>query len=466
MSVVKARAAKSASAKGKSKVVPVKRKPNPEKSGKGKQGRKAATHTKVDDGQDDGGAGDSSAGPFLYEGDPGFERAFQASRLARRQAQEAHEDDPGLEDASGLRPRQAPEAPEGQFFQEGDPGFEAAYQASRLRRQQAAQQAPQLPEVRHAPRRPPRRAPTPESVPREPLSHTESQARQGIEEAIQAARLRRRQARQAQAAPEVRPAPRRPPRAAPAHESVSRAYTSDSGSQSLEGPTLLAPSRPRPINPITGLPFLGPRRRPEALSGYGDRQTRRRSPAVGSSIRAAPSTSVRDNTMRPVAPRSGFPVPPAMNFRPSVYAPGPDGMHYHFTDNSGIPAFTRHFEPTNSHIGFTPYQRRVRAHQIPVPPPQPSVNPYSVPPPHQLSATPYSVSPPFPSLPFPPFTSPPPIQSNPIKIHTHTTTHHITPPIQLLILIPPDRPPLPTSTTTPSSPQQRPRRSHRQQSTA
>ena len=461
MSVVKARAAKSAPAKGKSKVVPVKRKPSPEKSGKGRKGRKVATHTEVDDGQEDGGAGDSSAGPFLYEGDPGFERAFQASRLARRQAQEAHEDDPGLEEASGLRPRQAPEAPEGQFFQEGDPGFEAAYQASRLRRQQAAQraaqQAPQIPEVRHAPRRPPRRAPTPESAPRELLSHTESQARQGIEEAIQAARLRRRQARQAQAAPEIRPAPRRPLRAAPAHDSVPQAYTSDSGSQSLEGSTLLAPSRPRPINPITGLPFLGPRRRPEALSGYGDRQTRRRSPAVGSSTRAAPSTTLRDNTMRPVAPRSGFPVPPTMNFRPSVYAPGPDGMHYHFTDDSAIPAFARHFEPTNSHIGFTPYQRRVRAHQIPVPPPQPSVNPYSVPPPHQLSATPYPVSPPFPSIP-----SLPLLQSNPIKIHTHTAAHQTTPPIQIqiqvLILILPDRPPLPTSTTTPSSPQQRPRR--------
>lgn len=426
MSVVKARAAKSAPAEGKSKVVPVKRKPNPEKSGKGKKGSKAATHTEVDDDQEDGGAEDSSAGPFLYEGDPGFERAFQASRQARRQAQGAHEDDPGLEEASGLRPGQAPEAPEGQFFQEGDPGFEAAYQASRLRRQQAAQraaqQAPQIPEVRHAPRRPPRRAPTgptPESASREPRSHTESQARQRIKEAMQADRLRRRQARQAQVASEVRPAPRRPPRAAPAPESVPQAYTSDSGSQSLESPALLAPSRPRPINPITGLPFLAPRRRPEALSGYGDRQTRRRSPAVGSSTRAAPSTSARDNSMRPVASRSGFPVPPTMNFHPSFYAPGPDGMHYHFTDNSGIPAFARYFEPTNSHVGFTPYQRRARAHQIPVPPPQPSVNPYSVPPPHQLSANPYSVS--------PPFTFPPPIQSYQdtyIRIQQHIKSHH------------------------------------------
>ena len=292
MSVVKARAAKSVPVKGKSKVVPDKTKPSPEKSGKGKKGKQAATDPEVEDDPEDGGAGDSSAGTFLYEGDPGFEEAFQAARLRRQQAQ------------------------------------------------------------------------------------------------------------QAQAAPEDRSAPRPPPLAAPASGSLPR---------------------PRPINPITGLPFLGPRRRPEALSGYGDRQTRRRSPAVGSSTRTAPSTTVRDNTMRTVATRTGFPVTPTMNFRPSVYAPRPDGMHYHYTDNSGVPAFARHFEPTNSHIGFTPDQRRARAHQLPAPPPQPRVNPYSVPPPHQSSANPYLVSPPFPSLPFP-------IQINPINIHT--TTQQTTPPIR------------------------------------
>ena len=265
--------------KGKSKVVPDKTKPSPEKSGKGKKGKQAATDPEVDNDPEDGGVGDSSAGTFLYEGDPGFEEAFQAARLRRQQAQ------------------------------------------------------------------------------------------------------------QAQAAPEVRP----PPRAAPAPESVP-------------------PSRPRPINPITGLPFLGPRRRPEALSGYGDRQTR-----------TAPSTAVRDNTMRPVGTRTGFPVTPTVNFRSSVYAPGPDGMHYHYTDNSGVPAFARHFEPTNSHIGFTPDQRRARAHQLPAPLPQSSVNPYSVPPPHRSSANPYLVSPPFPSLPFP-------IQTNPINIHT--TTQQTTPPVR------------------------------------
>lgn len=212
----------------------------------------------------------------------------------------------------------------------------------------------------------------------------------GFETAYQASIQARREARASGRAPRRAPRPGRRPSANPPnrrtpHVSVSELLgdTDDSNfvAPALRPDTVTAPrasappTRPtdapppaphRNISAITGLPFAGQHRRPEALSGYGDGPMRRRTSPVRDS-RVAQSTSVRtaeDNDGRDAvtrtsnAARLGLPV--ASTDRPpqSFYALGPDGSHHHHTDGSGTATYTTRPGPSsNPRVGFTPNQR-------------------------------------------------------------------------------------------------------------
>ena len=185
-----------------------------------------------------------------------------------------------------------------------------------------------------------------------------------FEEAFQASRRARR------AAQEARRPRRSTPQPVPGNPNPTLAVPGRS-SQASAPPAHLAP-RPaaaphQNYNPRTGLPFVGPYRRPHALSPYGEYQPRRRGSPMRE-ITFAPSASPRlDITGRPITVRTSD--PPARNFfttatpadrpRPNVYAPAPDGSHRHYSDNSGTPAFVRYppLLPSNSRVAFTPNQR-------------------------------------------------------------------------------------------------------------
>ena len=183
-----------------------------------------------------------------------------------------------------------------------------------------------------------------------------------FEEAFQASRRARQSAREARGPPRGTPqptprildrtlaAPSRPSRASapPAHLASGRAAASRSN-----------------YNPMTGLPLVGPHRRPHALSPYGDNPPRHRGSPVNE-FRPAPSSSARVNvTGRPITMRTsnppglGFPAAPADRPHPNVYAPAPDGSHRHYADSSGRPAFVRYPRPLppGSRVGFTTNQR-------------------------------------------------------------------------------------------------------------
>ena len=237
------------------------------------------------------------------------------------------------------------ESPAGGVFLEGDPGLEEAFQASRRGRtlQQAQGTAPRprvrFPqEDRHAPRTSPARNSSRDDVSdSELLGESESPtpvAPTQLADTVTAPRV---------SAPPTHPARRSPP--------VPR----------------------QRISAITGLPFAGRHRRPEALGGYRDSQIRRsRSPERSS--RAAASTGVRITedahgrgvvTRESNAVRFGLPTAPANRPPPSFYVRAPDGSHRHYTDNSGIPTHVSRPEPSsNSRIAFTPNQRREGHAQI------------------------------------------------------------------------------------------------------
>ncbi len=133
-----------------------------------------------------------------------------------------------------------------------------------------------------------------------------------------------------------------------------------------------APARRQRTSAITGLPYVGPDRRPEALHTYGDGQRSRRYSPVGvRNTRVAPpppsARVTQANPRRPAATRpssTNLPTAPADRPHRDVYVRMPDGSHHHYTDNSGIPAYIVRPEPPEPgadfgpRIGFTPNQRR------------------------------------------------------------------------------------------------------------
>ena len=217
-----------------------------------------------------------------------------------------------------------------QIYREGDPGFEAAYQASileRRRRQDIGQPHRQVhrgaprPASRH-PSRPAYHDPPRQYVPDSPPTRRTPQDDVSDSELLGYSEDR------TLVAPDARsnlfPAPRvsAPPRD-PANSPTS-------------------PPRRRRRNPMTGLPFEPLNRRPEALSGYSDTPVRRR----GSSIRrswVARSTNVhtpeddygRTGTTR--NPNTGFPIDPTTRSPQNYYDRSPGGSYYHDGDVSETP---------------------------------------------------------------------------------------------------------------------------------
>ena len=243
---------------------------------------------------------------------------------------------------------EAGDLPRGRLFFEGDPGFEDAYQAARAARRQAAP-SPQF--------RPSRRAPVEES---DDQPHSLSPNTPSASESLGALGGQG-------------PAPL-------AAHPRSNTTTTPSASTPLADPP--PPPHRTVISAITGLPLVGPNRRPEALSGYGDGPTVRRVPNVGST-RAAPSASTRatqGNTARNTGTRVGdfaFPVAPANRGRPDVYVRAPDGLHHHFTDNSGRPTYLTRATPDGPVTlirGMGPAQASAYAHTNMQSPTTPSVS--------------------------------------------------------------------------------------------
>lgn len=248
--------------------------------------------------------GDSSAAPLHFEGDPGFEAAFQASRRARRQAQDI-------------------------------------------------EHAPRPPHRRGPPTLPSRRAPRGAVLDSELLGDENIEGRTLV--------------------------------AAPSSDTVTARQESAPPTPPSNAPT---PAPRQRISAITGLPFAGQLRRQEALSGYGDSQFRRRGSPVRNS-RVTPSTRNRtteDNDGRAVltsnssAASIGLPVPPADRPHQSYYCPSPGGSHYQYTDNSGTPTSVTRPTPSSNSDGTIGANQRAPAQTTTQPPhPGPNVQPVSPP---------------------------------------------------------------------------------------
>lgn len=365
--------AQSTTAKGKGKVIPAKRKASPKNNRAAKKVRHAEVG--VNDDAEDSGVEDASRDSIIPESDDGFQNAFQASLHAPHSAREAPE---SLIQPQEARPARRPtriESLRNSILQPGDPGFEEAFQESNRARRRRAAEAAQAAgggtqEDRRAPNGPARSAP-----------HDLSQ---------------------------------RPPRPSSVHETpyLHRQAPSDtpSGLEPLGTEGRMPPTQaPRQnISAITGRPFAGPHRRPEALSPYGNNPVHHRSPAVGRP-RAAPPLGLRvtqGNTARPTATRTdntGRPSAPILPPRQGVYFRTPKGMHIYYPDESGIPAGQQQWEQSTTSTTFTHTQRRelelarrAQTNVHPPPPPslpQPSRPPPPPPPPQQSQNIPaHSVS--------------------------------------------------------------------------
>lgn len=254
----------------------------------------------------------------------------------------------------------------GHIYREGDPGFEAAYQASileRRRRQDIVQpqrQIPPRPAPRHShgvayhdrPRQYVPDSPPTRRIPQDDVSDSEILGYSEDRTLV---------------APDARsnafPAPRVPARPR----------------DPANSPT--PPPRRRRRNPMTGLPFEPLNRRPEALSGYSDTPVRRRGSSIRSS-RVAPSTSVHtpeDNhgpTGTTRNPNTEFSVDPANRPPQNYYDRSPGGSYYHDEEVSETPTSVTNPGPSSSSgMGFTqdrPAHGRTQSNGQPGQPPDPS----------------------------------------------------------------------------------------------
>lgn len=289
-------------------------------------------------------AGKAKDGAGKKKQNPG--KAGTAKKVKRSNAYRRHTRTTESEDSEGG------DSPAPQIFLEGDLGFEEAFQASRRGRHQVR-------DTGRAPQGPPRpgpRAPT-TSVNRR-RSHyqvSDSELLGDMEDDTLAP-------------------PTRPP------YTVAAPQVSALPTHPTNTPVPL-PRQNRNISAITGRPFAGPHRHPEALSGYGDSPMHRRGTSARDP-RVAPSTSVgitEDSNGRATVTRTsnaamlGLPVAQAHRPPQSFYAPAPDGSHRHYPDGSGTPSFATRPEPSSrSRMGFTPNQRAHRHAQTNVQPPIPA----------------------------------------------------------------------------------------------
>ena len=226
------------------------------------------------------------------------------------------------------------------IYQEGDPGFEAAFQASRLRRQ--AQQSARFPTRRHLSSSSRRTSPNsspPGRGPSGPSMVSDSELLGEMEDDT----------------PE--------PQSTVANPQVPTPH-----SQLTNLPAPL-PRQNRHRSAITGLPFAGSHRNRRGFHPHRDTQPRRRvSPNRDSPVAQTPRLQfTEDITGRAIVTDSSnaaaLELPVGQPDRPaqSVYTLGPDGAHHHYTDGTGTVSFTTYPEPSsNSRIGFTPGQRAFR----------------------------------------------------------------------------------------------------------
>ena len=223
-----------------------------------------------------------------------------------------------------------------QIFQEGDPGFEEAFQASRRRRQ--AQRSARSPRRRHrsSSRRTSRNSNSPGRGPSGLSMVSDSELLGEMEDESQVPRSTGTNA-QVQAPPSSPPAP--------------------------------LPRQNRHRSAITGLPFAGRHRNPRGFNPHqGAQPHRRASPTRDSPIAQAPRLQVTEDingraVVTGTSIAAALELPVAQPDRPaqSVYTPAPDGTNHHYTDATGTLSYTTYPEPSsNSRIGFTPGQRAFR----------------------------------------------------------------------------------------------------------
>ena len=230
-----------------------------------------------------------------------------------------------------------------QIFQEGDPGFEEAFQASRRRRQA---QRPRSPSLRHR------------SSSSRPTSRDSGRDPSGLSMVSDSELLGEME-----------------------DDTVPRSTTTNPNPASPSipsSPPAPLPRQNRHRNAITGLPFVGRHRNRRGLNPLRDIQPRRRaSPTRDSPTAQASRLHVTEDltgraivTGPYIAAALGLPVGQPNRPPQSVYTPTPDGAHHHYTDGTGRRSFITYPGPSsNSRIGFTPGQRASRQ---PLTNPQPS----------------------------------------------------------------------------------------------
>lgn len=217
-----------------------------------------------------------------------------------------------------------------QPFREGDPGFEAAYQASLGSRRQRRSnfRGPPRPAnlgrpSRHIPETPPTRlSPQDDVSDSELLGYSEERTLRTATEGSN---------------PPPDPRVPAPPR-----------NLANSPTPSLR--------RPR-TSPMTGLPFEPLNRRPEALSGYSDTTVRRRGSSMSS--RVPPSTRTQlsgDNDERTgptMNPNPSLPTDPANLLSQDYYYRSPGGSYYHDVSPEIPTSATNPWPSSSSGMGVT-----------------------------------------------------------------------------------------------------------------
>ena len=224
------------------------------------------------------------------------------------------------------------------IYQEGDPGFEEAFQASRRRRQ--AQQSGRSPRRRHRSSSSRRTSPNSSLPRRGPLGPmvSDSELLGEMEDDTQ--------------------------------NTVTNPQVSALRSNPTNLPAPLSRQNRR-RSAITGQPFTGRHhnRRGSNPNPYRNIQPRRRASTNRDSPVAQPThlRVTEDITGRAIVAESSsaalLELPVERPDRPaqSVYALAPDGAHHHYTDETGTASFTTYPEPSsNSRMGFTPGQRAFR----------------------------------------------------------------------------------------------------------
>lgn len=289
-------------------------------------------------------------------------------KIRRRSPTESHDNsEAGPEHQEDQREQTNP--PVGPFIREGDPGFEAAFQASNRQRRQR-QVARQPRPAWHGPRNPaylgpPRPAylgPSSQYVPESPPTRRTPQSDVSDSEILGDSEesTLRTPAERSSAAPDPRvPAPSR---------DLANSPT----------PPLRHPRK----NPMTGLPFEAWNRRPEALSGYSDTPVQRGGSSTGSrvplSTRAQTPEDNHTRTRGTRDPNPGLPTDPADWGPQGYYYRSPGGNYYHVNGVEIQTPVTNPRRSSSSGMGSTQTRSNNGRTQRVSLPPQPSRHAHSV----------------------------------------------------------------------------------------